>query len=85
MTHSGDVVLQDINDKYMISGSRDCPCIVWELPNFKAIGRLIFPYSDFIDMILEASIYTMIILYVIMVNILGFGNQVLILIIWNIN
>ncbi len=38
----------DINDKYLIYGSLDGSCIIWELPHFKPIDRLILPHSNFL-------------------------------------
>ncbi len=33
----------DINDKYLVSGSFDGTCILWKLPDFKPIDRLLIP------------------------------------------
>ncbi len=39
--HLVEVNCIDINDKYLVSGSCDGSCIIWELPDFKSIDRLI--------------------------------------------
>ncbi len=41
--HFDNVSYLDINDKYLISGSFDGTCIIWRLPDFKSIDRLILP------------------------------------------
>ncbi len=41
--HVGEVSCMNINDKYLVSGSFDGSCIIWKLPNFKPIYRLIIP------------------------------------------
>ncbi len=41
--HLGKVTCMDIDDKYLVSGSCDGCCIIWKLPDFKPINRLIIP------------------------------------------
>ncbi len=41
--HLDEVSSIDINDKYLVSGSFDGSCIIWKLPDFKPIDRLIIP------------------------------------------
>ncbi len=50
--HLDGVKSIDINDKYLVSGSLDGFCIIWQLPDFKAIERLKMSQNDsqsFID------------------------------------
>ncbi len=41
--HNGSVLCMDINDNFLVSGSSDGSCIIWKLPDFKPIERLILP------------------------------------------
>ncbi len=79
--HFGSVLSMDINDKYLVTGSFDGSCIIWKLPGFKPIERLILPQSDNFD-IRDVALYND---YMVCCNgdHIGFENQVLI--IWNIS
>ncbi len=44
--HLNAVTCIDINEKYMVSGSFDGSCIIWKLPDFKPIYRLIVPWPE---------------------------------------
>ncbi len=41
--HLSEVSCMEINDKYLVSGSWDGSCIIWTLPDFEPIDRLILP------------------------------------------
>ncbi len=41
--HFDSIIFMDINDKYLVFGSEDGSCIIWELPDFKPIDRLTVP------------------------------------------
>ncbi len=40
-THLDKVICLEINDKFLVSGSTDCSAIIWRLPGFKPMKRLI--------------------------------------------
>ncbi len=44
--HLSIVKCMDINDKYLVTGSYDGCCIIWGLPDFKPIYRLITPTDE---------------------------------------
>ncbi len=39
--HLNSVLCIDISDKYLVSGSADCSCVIWRIPDFKPIKHLI--------------------------------------------
>ncbi len=63
-----------INDKYLVSGSRDESCVIWKLPDFKPVDRLIIP-----DKIAGLFIYNDYIACPGEDGYIGFENQVLII------
>ncbi len=55
--HLGTVTCIDINDKYLVSGSSDSSCIIWKLPDFEPIYRLIMPQGSSPSVIKRVALY----------------------------